>query len=286
MKMKFYVIGLAAVAMAMMGCQPEQPEEQHELAVLTFEDADAKFEAYTVAGKQVASWSDLIDANEYGGGLLYGTMDENYNYSGTDYRWCDEGNTLLSSSLLDGAPYWTGGHAISNYTIADPAQADYTRQLSVLSPQAGAAGHNGSKNFCVHNNSGSGNSLSTLPALTFADNKARTIDHLWITNTAYMIATLEGHNDFCPAATADTWIKVVATGYDASGTQTGRSEKYLCQKDKQYLTEWAKWDMSAMGPVVSVTFHIEASDDMMGDYGISCPTYFAYDDVAVRIENK
>lgn len=282
MKRSFIWVALATAVAALSGCQNPVEENTPELTILTFEDADAKFEAFTVAGKQMTTWSDLIDTNEYGGELLYGTMDENWNYSGTDYRWCDEGGTMLSSELVDGGIFWSGGHAISDHSIADYTAADYTRQLSVLSSQAGAAGHNGSKNFCIHNNAGTGNSLATLPSLTFADNTPRTIDHLWITNTAYMIATLEGHNFYCSPATADTWIKAVATAYDTTGKQTARSEIYLCQQGKKYLTEWTKWDLSAMGPAVSITFHIEASDDMIGDYGIACPTYFAYDDVAVQ----
>ena len=48
------------------------------------------------------------------------------------------------------------------------------------------------------------------------------------------------------------------------------------------ITEWAKWDLSGLGKVVSIEFNITGSSD--NGYGYSQPAYFAYDDVAVRFE--
>ena len=50
------------------------------------------------------------------------------------------------------------------------------------------------------------------------------------------------------------------------------------------VTEWTKWDLSPLGKVVKVAFNFSASEDQKGSYGMNCPAYFAYDDVAVRWE--
>ena len=44
----------------------------------------------------------------------------------------------------------------------------------------------------------------------------------------------------------------------------------------------AKFDLSGLGKVVKITFNLVGSADLIGDYGLNCPAYFAYDDVAVR----
>ena len=53
---------------------------------------------------------------------------------------------------------------------------------------------------------------------------------------------------------------------------------------KQIITEWTKWDLSVLGKVVKVEFNLVGSDDMVGDFGLVVPAYFAYDDVAVQFE--
>ena len=83
-----------------------------ELRILTFEDADARFTPYMLdyAGVTINKWSDLIDSQQYNGPLTY-------DFSGGLYTWYDENNTELTHSFV--TPYWGGGHAISNYVIAD-----------------------------------------------------------------------------------------------------------------------------------------------------------------------
>jgi hypothetical protein len=56
---------------------------------------------------------------------------------------------------------------------------------------------------------------------------------------------------------------------------------YLC-KDGKCITTWEKFDLSSLGAVARIEFNIGASEDQSGSYGLNCPAYFAYDDVAVR----
>ncbi|MBQ6581471.1 MAG: DUF4465 domain-containing protein, partial [Alistipes sp.] len=113
----------------------------------------------------------------------------------------------------------------------------------------------------------------------------RVIDHMWVTNTNYLLNSLTYGDGFNSPATDTTFVKVIAYGYDANDNETGSVELYLC-KDGVCLTEWTKWDLSSLGKVVKVAFNLVGSDDMVGDYGLAVPGYFAYDDVTVRFSQE
>ena len=49
------------------------------------------------------------------------------------------------------------------------------------------------------------------------------------------------------------------------------------------MTGWTEWDLSKLGPVAEVVFTISGSPEQYGDWGINTPTYFAIDDVSVRV---
>ena len=250
-----------------------------EIRVLTFEDADTKFSPYTIAGcgYTITTWSDLIDDSQYGGPLTYN------DYSFTGYEWRDAGNTELASGIIDGGAYWNGGHAISDYYMADCTQATYETQFAVSTGIEGAAGHNGSKNFCVQNGYVDDFSWKTIvPYFYFADNVARVVDHMYVVPTSYVLNSLMNGDGFSTPAGDNTWYKIVATGYDANEQATGTAEFMLCNGKDNIVSEWTKFDLSALGKVVKITFNLAGSADLIGDYGLNCPAYFAYDDVAVR----
>lgn len=258
-----------------------EEEPTYELRTLTFEDADAKFTGYTLyGGAEINTWSDLIDDVQYGGSLTYTDFVEDV------YYWYDEGNTELYHSFK--TPYWGGGHVVSNYVIADyttlPEGHNGWYELQMANP---LGGYNGSANFAVHNGySDFFNSQiydASLQTLEFADGVERVIDHMYVTNTDYVLNSLAYGDGFNTPATADTWIKVVAYGYNANDEETGSVEIALCEGGV-LVTEWVKWDLSPLGKVAKVAFNFAASEDQIGSYGMNCPAYFAYDNVAVRFE--
>ena len=259
-------------------------EPTYELRILTFEDKDAKFTPYSLdyAGAEITTWSDLIDEPEYGGPLCYG------DYMSCEYTWYDEGNTELTHTF----PYnfgcycfWGGGHAISNYASTDYVNfGTYENQLRVYGEE-GAGGHNGSPNFCMHfgyKDNTPYNGTEYLPAISFADGEARIIDHMYVNNSAYAINCYMNGNGLTANIGEEDWVKILATGYDADGNETGTLEFYLVNGPDNIITEWTKWDLSGLGKVVSVEFNLTGSSD--NGYGFSQPAYFAYDDVAVRFE--
>lgn len=250
------------------------PESGYELRVLTFEDADAKFAPYELSycGRAIATWSDLVDDAQYNGALLY-------DQTGGVYSWSDAGNTELMHSFA--TPYWAGGHAISNYVIPDystlPEGYYGWYELQLATPMGGA---NGSKNFAVHNSSQMG---SQILALTFDDGVARVIDHMYVTNTCYALNALIYGDSFSAPASESSLLKLVATGFDSNGVKKGSAELTLC-KGKEAVDEWVKFELHSLGAVAKVEFSFWTSDDLIGDYGVRVPTYFAYDNVAVRFE--
>ena len=293
-----------------------EPELGYELRVLTFEDADAKFEPYSLdyAGVEINTWSNLIDSPQYGGPLTYG------DYMTTMYTWWDENNTELMHTFPDNYAYcfWGGGHAISNYWgegysdedrdkhIAKYYGEDYVAENAGNDQMLGwfnlqlmitVKAHSGD-NFCVHYGYKDFFSyVENLPELSFADGEARVIDHMWVTNTNYTLNQLyngvksEAGNTFggnWEGLTEDAWLKIIAQGFDdvyadAYAEPISEVEFYLVQ-GMNVVTDWQKWDLSGLGKVAKVRFNFAYSDEMGGRYGFTIPGYFAYDDIAVRFD--
>ena len=291
----------------------------YELRVLTFEDEDAKFKPYNLdyadgwSGKEITTWSDLIDDPQYGGPLTYADQ------MSAMYTWWDEGNTELTHTFpgnYDTYCYWGGGHAISNYWgtgyanedrdkhIAKYYGEDYVSQwegndsmlgwfnLQFMSP---VPAHSG-ENFAVHYGYKDDFAfIENLPEITFEDGEARVIDHMYVCNTNYTLNQLvcgvksEAGNTFGGSWTGlneDAWLKIVAQGFDdvdadAYAEPISEVEFYLV-KGQNVVETWQKWDLSGLGAVAKVRFNFLYSDDMGGKYGFTIPGYFAYDDIAVR----
>lgn len=287
-----------------------------ELRVLTFEDADAKFSSYSLdyAGVDITTWSDLIDDPQYGGPLTYG------DYQNTMYYWYDEGNTELTHTFPDNYAYcfWGGGHAISNYWgegwsdedrnthIAKYYGEDYVAENEGNDSMLGwfniqwmvpVPAHSG-ENFAVHYGYKDDYAyIENLPEISFGDDVARVIDHMYVCNTNYTLNQLyngvksEAGNSFggnWSGLTEDAWLKIVAQGFndveaDAYAEPISEVEFYLVQGEN-VVTDWQKWDLSELGAVKKVRFNFLYSSEMGGKYGFTIPGYFAYDDIAVWFE--
>lgn len=293
--------------------------ELFELRVLTFEDEDAKFEPYYLdyaddwAGREITTWSDLIDDPQYGGPLTYADQ------MSAMYTWWDEGNTELTHTFpgnYDTYCYWGGGHAISNYWgagytnedrnkhIAKYYGEDYVSQwegndsmlgwfnLQYMTP---VPAHSG-ENFAVHYGYKDHFSfIENLPEISFEDGEARVIDHMYVCNTNYTLNQLvcgvmsEAGNTFGGSWTGlneDAWLKIVAQGFDDMDadayTEPISEVEFYLVKGQNVVESWQKWDLSGLGAVAKVRFNFLYSDDMGGKYGFTIPGYFAYDDIAVR----
>lgn len=256
------------------------PAIDYELRVLTFEDEDALFAPYTFTNDlgdsySIENWSSLIPAEQYGDAMTYGSSMTTYAGS-TDYYWYDTANTFLRSSLVEsygGKVFWNGGQVVSDLYTSTIEAKDYTAQLEVATGSEGAAGNEGSKNFCVHNGTA---------GFAFGNEGEYVIDHMYVTNTAYVLSSLTYGDAYSTAATADTWFKIVATGYNAKGEVTGTTEFLLCDGNDAIVDEWQLFDLTTLGSVARVEFSLEGSADLCGEWGLNTPKYFAFDDVTVR----
>ena len=261
--------------------EDDEPEVTYELRTLSFEDNDARFSPYALdyCGVQINSWSDLIDPMQYGGDMLY-------SMAGGTYFWYDEGNTELAHSCI--IPYWTGGQALSNYAIADymtlPGGYYGWYELQLATPMGG---NSGSANFCVHNgyvdNYNAGIYDAQMQGFEFADGVERVVDHMYVTNTCYVLNSLTVGDGFAPPAIDSSLFKIVAYGYNSADELVGSAEFVLCEGTTP-VTEWVKWDLTSLGKVAKVVFNFTPSEDLVGAYGMNTPAYFAYDDVAVRFD--
>ena len=297
--------------------EPE-PELDYELRYLTFEDEDAKFEPYYLdyadgwSGREICTWSDLIDSPQYSGPLMYGN-------DATDamYYWYDEGNTGLYHMFPDNYNYcfWGGGHAISNYWGAGYADEDRNDHITkyygpdYVNDHAGqdwalgwfcvqlmtpVKAHSGD-NFAVHYGyKDEWSFIENLPEWTFYDCEPRVIDHMYVTNTNYTLNQLyngvksEEGNNFGGTWTGlndDAWLKIVAYGFESVDDEEPVSEvEFYLVNGTTVVEDWQKWDLSGLGKVAKVRFNFLYSEAMGGSYGFTIPGYFAYDDVAVRFD--
>ena len=265
-----FVCAMAAFTSCAKQDNPSGDVPVQTLRVLTFEDSDWKA-GTNYTGQQY--WSTLIDYPQYGGKFL---APEDYNAEA--YHWSDDGNTFLAhmiiGGLFDDNQYYYGGHAVSNYTELDLAKGDYLSQLAIPV----SSGHNGSKNFCVH--FGSSTMMGIAPYLYFSDGVARVIDHMYVIPTTYTLNSIingDAYTQSLVKQKGSLWI--TATGVDADGNETGTVQFDLC-KDGVYVSDWTKFDLTALGKVVMVVFDMDGTDK--GDWGLNTPAYFAYDDVAVQ----
>ena len=257
-------------------------EPSYELRVLTFEDADAKFEEYTLdyCNAEIATWSDLIAGKQYGDELIYDMT------GAGPYYWYDQNNTELYHAFpynYYSYAYWGGGHAISNFANTDyVTYGNYNYQLMVYAEE-GQGGHNGSANFAMHYGYIDGhptNRTEELSSIGFYDDKERVIDHMYINLSCYILNCLVNGNDLTGKLTEVDSMYITATGFDAEGNKTGESTFYLAQNGQILVTEWTKWDLRALGAVSKVYFNVGGTNQNKD--GFSQPAYFAYDDVAVQ----
>ncbi|MCF0172518.1 MAG: DUF4465 domain-containing protein [Bacteroidales bacterium] len=227
-----------------------------------------------------AGWDALIDSPQYGGDLLYGPMAEDYTYY-VNYSWMDPCGLGFKGfrEYYGSVCFMSGGEAISNYVMADYSGADYTKQLAV--PVLSAA--NG-KNFAVHNGDGDGIGLEFN---SIAERKIISMD---VCMTSYLAAGAINGDDFFAGLTADdSYVGVVATGFDSSDNIIGEVKFNLITgaeakaiKAGTRKIEWKTVDMTPLGNAFYIDFKVIASSDCYGEYGLNAPKYFAYDNIVVE----
>lgn len=276
---------------------PDQPiePEQPKVAVLTFEDADAKFPAYILdyCGVDVNTWSDLIPAADeqyYGGStLIYSDWS---NPEGAPYTWSDAGNTGLTHTF----PYnWGtyalsgGGLVISNHHVSYDellnvgAAGMYNHQLSILEEST----DNTNNTFAIAYCDSKVNSDAKIE-LAFEDGLARQINKMKVVMGALPIYSIINGSDFSEAYDEDDYLKLVVTAYAEDGS-TQEIEVMLADgaDPSTWVMDWTEVDLTSLGKVTKLAFHMDEAQQISYDGGetiyYKSPLYFAIDDVEVQL---
>lgn len=203
-------------------------------------------------------WDALIDNPQYNGTLLYGE-------NAVNYKWADEKTSLTGGlTLAWGGAYGfaEGGTAISNYIDANIQEhATYEYQLAV--PVS-----NGSKNFAV---------VYCGATVKFPVDVKRVIKSMDIAPTTYLLGVMKnGDGGYAKALTEDgDFLTLVITA------DNGKALDVDMARDGAILETWKTFDLSSLGEVNSLTFSMKGSD--ASNYGPKQPTYFAFDNVVVKM---
>ncbi|MBR4020551.1 MAG: DUF4465 domain-containing protein, partial [Firmicutes bacterium] len=295
--MKKRILAIVLILSLVMSMMPgmafaSTTAQNYELRTLTFEDSDYKGGQNFAGG---TNWTSLVDSNQYGGPLLYGSEGMGYANAEEAYYWHDKGNTELTSRLsaaYGSYCFWSGGHAISNYVSGDYAtNGTYENQLTVYKEgvegiaKAGG-GYNGSDNFAIHYGYIDGseyNMTEYLPSFSFADGTARVIDHMYVNGTAYFLNCVYNGNELTEKVKEGDYVYLEATGYNGE-TKTESVQLPIVDGPNRILKDWTKWDLSGLGEVTKVEFNVCGSSD--NGFGFSQAAYFAYDNVAVRFPKE
>lgn len=262
----------------------------YDLKILTFEDEDSQFGEYTLSidndwsggsPYSIYTWNDLIpqDMQGFGAPMIYGG-DQNWEFSFEDwnddptaytYFWYDQNNTELAHTIS--GDYMNGGIAVSNYASEDYASyGTYDYQLTAY-----ATGGNSGTNFGALN-VGFGSSEEPAQPIFFADGQEHVIDHMYINLSTYMYAEALGSGwDPSTELIEDDTYTVVVTGYNSNDEKTGSANIDL-YKEGTFINGWTKLDLSSLGKVANIKFHVECDKNTI--------PHFVIDDIAVRFPKE
>ena len=79
------------------------------------------------------------------------------------------------------------------------------------------------------------------------------------------------------------YVKLIANGLDENGNSTGSASFYLAKYENGSLTQvtnWEKFDLSALGTIASLYFTIESTDT--GKFGMNTSAFFCMDKLTVK----
>lgn len=106
----------------------------------------------------------------------------------------------------------------------------------------------------------------------------------------YVAPSSAMYDYFCQYFSTGDWETITATGYNASGEQTGSVSLYLadCRTTgnpaESAVNEWVYMDLNALGECNTVVFTL-ASNDLANGY-LNAPSYFCVDGFTYRSDNN
>lgn len=107
----------------------------------------------------------------------------------------------------------------------------------------------------------------------------------YVCNSPYTYYAIQKGNILAKKFEQGDWLKLIAHGVDASGTETGTVEYFLADYRAEKPESWTlnkswEWvDLSSLGKVSSIYFTLDSSDK--SEYGMKTPSYFCLDRLTV-----
>ena len=166
------------------------------------------------------------------------------------------------------------GFAVSDNT--DQLTAGYDNQYSVYAPN----GANGSEKFAI-----AYSGFNEVTNLQFVGGQEFNFKSLMINNTTLVALALKEGLFSASAFGEDDWFKIIITGVNAAGSETGKVEFYLAdfRNGKSYICqEWTKVDLTKLDKVNRLEFTFESTDN--GDWGMNTPGYACIDDIVYYVK--
>jgi len=165
---------------------------------------------------------------------------------------------------------WGGGYSFAGFTYMNLTDNQTPNSPAPISGKA-KTGH-----VYIAADSSEGE-YGTPAVLTIKDSKYA-LKGTWITNSTYAYNGMVAGDYMATAFKTGDWYKVVATGYDEAGNETGKAEillaDYKTDSDKP-VSEWIWFDLSPLQDAVKVKFMPDSSDK--NEYGMLTPAYFCLD---------
>ncbi len=177
-----------------------------------------------------------------------------------------------SAWFPDGTTSWAGW-AYSNTT--DTETPSFENQFSAYT----GGGVNNSENYAVYY----GDFDDPPPTVTGIP--AGTLLGAYLTNTTYAALSMRDGDSFAKKFEYDDWFKLMITGLDAGGQETGSVDFYLAdytgseEADWYIVGDWTWVHLTSLGAATQLQFSFQSSD--VGDFGMNTPAYFAMDNLTL-----
>jgi hypothetical protein len=149
-------------------------------------------------------------------------------------------------------------------------------------PYTGQGGYNGTATFAIIY-------VGENSTLYFKEpGEEKVIESIYVNNSTYTALSMIKGDAFAKVFKYEDsdWLKLICTGLDATGNETGQVTFYLADfrtpQSGGVVTSWSRVDLFSLGKVHSIAFTMESSDT--GAWGMNTPSYFCLDNIAVNME--
>ena len=166
-----------------------------------------------------------------------------------------------------GEEYWEG-FAYSNVT--DTSTEGREGEFNAIA----GSGVNGSEIYAI----GYAGHIQGKPTVELSE--PQVVSGAYFTNNNYAYYSMKNGDQFAKQFEEGDWFKLLITGVDADGNETGTVEFQLAE-GTDILDTWKWMDLTELGTVKKLTFAFDSSDTttIEGETSINTPSYFCMDNL-------